>query len=179
MKKILISILAATALIFGLNSCSSMEPQQFASISPRFLPEQYFLGKTKGTGQFWDRSANLRLNFTVDLDGSWDGKTLILKEILKYDSGEITNRTYEIIKVSDHLYEVRCPDLDGIGKIESYGNTLKWSYYLKQKIGERIITLYFDDWMFLQSGGIVLNRAFGQKWGFAIGEVFMSIQKES
>ena len=154
-----------------------MKPQQFSEGSPRFIPEQYFLGKTKGTGQFWDRFSNLKLNFTAELEGSWDGKILSLKEILRYDSGEVVNRVYEITKINDNLYEIRCPDLDGVGKIESYGNTLKWSYYLKQKIGARLITLYFDDWMFLRDDNIILNRAFGHKWGFDIGEVFMSVQK--
>lgn len=177
MKKIiLLSFLLLTSLL-ALLSCGSMRPEQFSSVEPRFIPEQYFLGQTKGTGQFWDRFADMKLNFTVDLDGSWDGKILKLKEILKYDSGEVFNREYEITKVSENLYEVRSADLVGVGKIESYGNTLKWSYYLNQKIGENLVTLYFDDWMFLREGGIVLNRAFGQKWGFAVGEVFMSVQK--
>ena len=96
---------------------------------------------------------------------------------MRYDSGEVVNRIYEFTKINDNSYELRCPDIEGVGKIESYGNTMKWSYYLKQKIGERLVTLYFDDWMLLRDGGVVLNRAFGQKWGFSIGEVFMSVQK--
>lgn len=178
MKKYLLTAISCLLLVTVLNSCGSMRPEQFTQIEPRFQPEQYFLGKTRGVGQFWDRFANMKLNFVVDLDGTWDGKILTLKEILKYDSGEIVNRIYEITKISENIYELRCPDLDGVGKIESYGNTLKWSYHLKQKIGDRLITLYFDDWMFLREGGLVLNRAFGQKWGFAVGEVFMSVQKQ-
>jgi Protein of unknown function (DUF3833) len=177
MKKLILLFSAVFLTVIALNSCGGMQPQQFSNVEPRFIPEQYFAGKTKGTGQFWDRFNDLKLNFVVELDGSWDGKILKLTEVLRYDSGETFNRIYEITKINDNLYEVRSADLEGVGKIESFGNTLKWSYYLKQKIGARIITLYFNDWMFLRDGGIVLNRAFGQKWGFSVGEVFMSVQK--
>src|SRR6187402_1115288 len=107
MKKLLLLFLIILVVFSSLNSCGSMKVQQFTDVEPRFIPEQYFLGKTKGTGQFWDRFSDLQLNFTVDLDGTWDGKILSLKEVLRYDSGEVVNRAYEITKINDNLYELR------------------------------------------------------------------------
>ena len=37
----------------------------------------------------------------------------------------------------------------------------------------------FDDWMFLQEDGVVLNRAYASKFGIGLGEIFMSVQKLS
>lgn len=154
-----------------------MKIQSFGDKKPEFIPETFFAGKTLGTGQFWDRFQKLSLSFSVELDGKWDGKILTLDEILRYDSGEVFNRQYIIEKIDQHLYTLKSSDLAEEGTIEAYGNSLKWTYYLNQKIGDSIVKLYFDDWMFLQPNGIVLNRAFAQKFGFGVGEVIMSIQK--
>ncbi|MBM3480321.1 MAG: DUF3833 domain-containing protein, partial [Alphaproteobacteria bacterium] len=35
----------------------------------------------------------------------------------------------------------------------------------------------FDDWMFLQPGGVMLNRARVSKFGIAIGEVTLSFSR--
>jgi hypothetical protein len=35
----------------------------------------------------------------------------------------------------------------------------------------------FDDWMFLQPDGILMNRARVTKWGIAIGEVTLMFQR--
>ena len=65
----------------------------------------------------------------------------------------------------------------GKAKIEAYGNVLRWKYNLRQKIGDREWVLRFDDWMFLQPDGVILNRATAYKWGIEVGEVFMVIRK--
>ncbi len=36
----------------------------------------------------------------------------------------------------------------------------------------------FDDWMFLQPGGVVINRARVSKWGIDIGEVTLFFSKD-
>lgn len=174
---LIIFILSLSVISLITSSCSNMKVQSFADKKPEFIPELFFIGKTTGTGQFWDRFNKLSLSFSVELDGKWDGKFLILDEILRYDSGETFNRQYKIEKIDRHLYTVESVDLAEKGTIEAYGNTLKWTYTLKQKIGDRTINLNFNDWMFLQPNGIVLNRAFAEKFRLGVGEVIMSIQK--
>lgn len=156
-----------------------MNVKDFASITPTLSFEQFFSGRTEGQGMFFDRFGSAKVRFTVDLNGAWDGRVLTLRENLKYDNGEKLARTYTITKVDPHSYEVEAADLVGKGKIEVYGNTAKWSYYLRQDIGGRVMTLYFDDWMHLQEGGMILNRAYAQKWGIELGEVFMAVRKVS
>ena len=45
------------------------------------------------------------------------------------------------------------------------------------KIGERTLRVHFNDWMFLQSSGVMVNRARVSKFGIAIGEVTLFFQK--
>jgi hypothetical protein len=123
----------------------------------------------------------LKTSFVVDLEGTWDGsKVLLLKESLVYEDGTKTVRTFTITKQSEGRYSIEMPELDGPGTMEAQGNCLRWAYRLRQDVGGgRILTLTFDDWMFLQKDEIVLNRAFASKFGIAVGEVFMSVHKVS
>jgi hypothetical protein len=36
----------------------------------------------------------------------------------------------------------------------------------------------FDDWMYLQADGVLLNRAKMSKFGFTLGEVTIAFQKK-
>lgn len=154
-----------------------MKPQSFEETTPRFILENYFSGHTRGYGMFYDRFGHVQLNFTADLEGKWESGVLTLNETLKYEDGREFHRTYKITKVNENLYNVECPDLIGKATIESYGNTLKWTYNLRQLIGSSYWVLSFDDWMFLKDDGVVLNRAYAKKFGVRIGEVFISIRK--
>lgn len=160
-----------------LASCSSTEILDFKETSPRFLMEEFFLGKTVGQGMFYDRFGNLAVTFSVELNGTWDGKNLTLDEVLSYDTGETLQRTYQIEKIDEHHYIAHTADVDGVVDIAAYGNALEWRYRLRQKIGDSVWTLSFDDWMFLRDDGTVLNRAVASKWGFEVGQVFMAIRK--
>jgi hypothetical protein len=178
--QIALMVLCLIAIAFT-SACSTMKPQDFADQSPILKPEQYFVGETKGHGVFYDRFRNLKTRFIVSLSGAWDGtKVLSLKERLSYQDGTKTERTFTITKQNEHLYEVTMADLVGPGTIEVFGNCMRWSYRLNQDVGGgRIVTLTFDDWMFLQEDGVVLNRAYASKFGIGLGEVFMSVQKLS
>ena len=181
MKLLSVLFLSLVVLLAG---CSvfvpGMKPEDFKDKALKLVPEEYFSGPTRGHGVFFNRFRNLKTSFIVDLVGSWDGnKILSLKESLRYEDGTKSDRTFTITKLSDHEYSVEMADLDGPGKIEVFGNCMRWSYRLRQDVGGgKIVTLTFDDWMFLQEDGVILNRAYASKFGIDLGEVFMSVRKQ-
>jgi hypothetical protein len=142
------------------------------------LPEEFFEGQLRGHGLFLDRFGQLRRTFVIDLKGTRQGDNVTLEEHLQYDDGEEIYRTYTITKTSDNHYIATADSgLVGDAKIASYGNTLNWRYKYRQEVGGREWILSFDDWMFRQSDDLVLNWARVTKWGFRVGELFMSISK--
>jgi hypothetical protein len=156
-----------------------MRPSDFAENPIKLIPEEYFSGDVEGVGVFYDRFGDIRTSFVVSLKGHWqpDTKVLTLKEDLVYENNEKLFREYKITKVNDNHYIVETEDFDAPGKIEVYGNTMRWKYGLNQQIKDSKILLYFNDWMHLQPNGVILNRASASKFGILIGEVFMSIRK--
>jgi Protein of unknown function (DUF3833) len=161
-----------------LTGCSGMKPEDFADREPRFRPEDYFAGKTRAWGIFQDRFGTVRRQFTVDIDGSWDGETLTLVENFLYDDGETEQRTWRVVKTGEHSYEGTADGVIGKARGESYGNVLNWQYRFALKVGDSTWNVSFDDWMFLQDDGVMINRATVTKLGIELGEITIAFRKE-
>jgi hypothetical protein len=168
--------MALTALSI-LNSCTSMKPSDFASSAPELVIEEYFAGETQAWGLFEDRFGRLRRQFTVDITGEWDGELLVLDERFRFSDGETDRRVWKITKTGPHSYEGRAGDVIGVAQGEAYGNALNWRYDMDLKVGDSTLRVHFNDWMFLQPSGVLLNRARVTKFGFDIGEVTLAFMK--
>lgn len=175
-RRILYKAILATCFT-SLTACSSMNIKNFESEKLSFKIEDYFQGKSEGTGVFFDRFGDLQRRFIVVLDTKTEGDITTMSEVLTYSDGEVNKRIFTITKKSEHLYEVTADGVVGTGTIESYGNALKWSYVLAQPIKGSIWHLTFDDWMFLQENNVVINKASAYKWGIHVGDVIMSLKK--
>ncbi len=170
-------ILMMSGFLF-LNGCTGMKPSDFTSHQPAFVLESYFSGKTRAWGIFEDRFGTVRRQFVVDIDGRWDGEELTLDESFVFDDGERSTRQWRIRKTADDRYEGRADDVIGTATGVSSGNALNWSYVLNLKTGDdSTLRVRFDDWMFLQPGGVMLNRARMSKFGFELGQVTIAFQK--
>lgn len=162
---------ALIALTLCLAGCSAMKPDDFAKGEPPLTLEQYFTGHTKAWGLFEDRFGTVKRQFTVDIDGDWNGDTLTLNEHFVYNDGEKEERVWTIRKLGPDRYEGRAGDVIGTALGQSAGNALNWRYTLNLKVGDGHTHVDFDDWMFLQPGGVMINRAHVSKWGVEVGSV--------
>ena len=169
--------LAWLALTLILTGCGSMKPEDFAGREPRLLLEEYFAGTTRAHGLFVDRFGDLRRQFVVDIEGTWDGETLTLVEDFFYDDGETEQRIWRIRKTGPHSYEGRADDVIGPASGKAYGNALNWRYQLALKVGGSTWNVTFDDWMFLQDDDVIINRAEVTKFGFKLGDVTIVFSK--
>jgi hypothetical protein len=154
-----------------------MKPEDFAGRKPALMIEEYFAGRTKAWGMFQDRFGRLRRQFEVEIDGTWDGETLTLVEDFVYDDGETEQRIWRIKKLGPHAYEGRAEGVIGVAEGMAYGNALNWRYDMDLKVGEGTWRVHFNDWMFLQPNGVLINRARVTKFGLEIGEVTLFFMK--
>ena len=163
-------------LIGFLVGCSSVGVDYYKLQTPAFVPEEHFVGVHRGQGVFMDRWGKVRKRFTVDLIGERTAVGFILREDLKYTDGETLKRVYNVTKIGEGRYRAEAEGLVRSAEISVAGNAMRWEYQLVQKIDGSDWTLSFDDWMFLEEDGVVLNRAVVTKWGVVLGEVVMSLR---
>lgn len=164
--------------ILLLSGCTGMEISDFRNTEPRLVLEQYFAGKTRAWGIFEDRFGTLRRQFTVDITGRFDGRELVLDERFQYRDGEQDRRVWTIAKTSEHTYEGRADDVVGVATGKANGNALNWRYDMDLKVGDGSWRVHFNDWMFLQPSGVLINRARVSKFGIEIGTVTLAFMKD-
>ncbi len=170
-------IIALIVLIL-LTGCSAVDIKQYDSNTPKLDLFSYFIGETKGYGIVQDRKGTLTRQFTVDITGTIqaDG-SLSLYEKFDWSDGEKSTRTWIISKKSDHLYSGTAEDVASPADGIAYGNVLNWQYLLNLKVDDSTWKIKFDDWMFLVTDQVLLNKAKMSKFGLTVGEVTIVFQK--
>ncbi len=161
-----------------LSGCAAIDISQYAGNRPVFDLFDYFTGKTYGWGIVQDRKGRLLRQFEVTIEGSIDDSgNLVLDEDFLFSDGEKQKRIWTISKLNQSSYIGRAGDVIGEADGRSAGNVLNWKYDLTLNDDGSTWEIRFDDWMFLQSDGILLNRAEMSKFGFRVGEVTIVFQK--
>jgi hypothetical protein len=183
MNKIISLLFVAFASLF-LASCASTKISQFEGKQPALVLEDYFAGRTQATGVFEDRFGKLRRQFVVEIEGRVEGNNLILDERFTYDDGEKQQRIWTLTRTSPTTYEGRASDVPGVAKGVLTGNAFNFKYDVDLKVGTKkdgtpkTWRVKFDDWMFLQPNGVVINRAYVSRFGFDIGSVTIAFNRK-
>ena len=178
-KKIILPFLLI--IIFSFNtSCSTnnMKPQDFKNKEPRLIIEEYLSGNVKAWGVLQDRSGKVTRQFKADLNGKWDGNTLILDELFNWSDGEKQTRKWTIKKIDDHNYEGTASDVVGKAIGYSYGPAFKFEYVLLVPVKGKNIKITFDDWIFMQDERVAINRATMTKFGIKVAELTVMFVKD-
>ena len=167
--------------IFLITSCSNnsaMKPEDFKNKEPRLVIEEYMTGNVKAWGVLQNRSGKVTRQFSADLNGTWDGKQLILKEKFNWDDGEVQDREWIINKIDEHNYEGTAGDVVGKAKGFSYGPAFKFEYVLLVPVKGKEMKITFDDWIFKQDDRVAINRATMTKFGFKVAELTVVFVKD-
>ena len=174
MKKFIVLFL----LILITGCANKMKPTDFKDQKPRLIIENYLSGNVKAWGVLQNRSGKVTRQFKADLNGNWDGNTLILDELFYWNDGEKQTRKWTIKKIDDHNYEGTAADVVGKAKGYSYGPAFKFEYVLLVPIKGKNIKITFDDWIFKQDEKIAINRATMKKFGFKVAELTVMFEKK-
>lgn len=166
------------AIVLFLTGCSSMQISDFQGSKPPLRLEQYFEGRTWAWGVFEDRFGKLRRQFTVEIDGQWDGRQLRLDEYFEYRDGETDRRIWLITPDGEDRYIGEADDIIGNAEGRLAGNALQWQYEMLLPVDDSTWKVKFDDRMYLQPGGVLVNRAYVSRWGVEIGTVSIFFSKQ-
>jgi len=165
-------LLLMTLFLVLLTGCSAVDIQRYEANTPKLDLHNYFEGRTKGWGIVQDRKGIVTRQFKVDIVGSVgsDG-SLTLAEKFDWSDGEQSERTWVISKDGEHKLTGVADDVSGRAQGEAYGNVLNWQYYLDIEVDGTSWNIKLDDWLFLLSDELLLNKASMYKFGLKVGEV--------
>jgi len=168
---------AAVSTVVGLSGCASPSIEQYAQEKPVLDLQQYFNGTLDAYGVFTDRSGAVVKRFTVVMKCSWQGDDGVLDEDFVYSDGTLQKRVWRLKKLGQGRFSGRADDVVGEAQGESRGNAFHWTYTLSLPVDGRVFDVQFDDWMYLMTDQVMLNKATMSKFGVRLGEVTLSFTK--
>ena len=170
-----IAAAATSALLLG--GCASQQIESYAAEKPVLDLQQYFNGTLDAYGVFTDRSGTVVKRFTVVMKCSWQGDQGVLDEDFTYADGSTQKRIWRLTRLADGRFTGRADDVVGEAQGESRGNAFHWTYTLSLPVDGKVYEVQFDDWMYLMSDKVMLNKATMRKFGVRLGEVTLSFAK--
>jgi hypothetical protein len=178
---IAVQVLLAVLVMTGLFACSSPTVMQYANEKPTLDLSEYFNGTIDAYGIFTDRSGEVQKRFTVLLVAQWkvvDGKKVgTLDESFEYSDGTKQKRIWTLTETAPGKFIGRADDVVGDALGESAGNALNWAYTLALPVDGTIYHVQFNDWMYLVTPKVMINKAKMSKFGIDLGEVTLSFYK--
>ena len=176
-RRLLLSGAAAGALALG--GCAANNIDAYTAQKPELDLRSYFNGTLDAYGIFTDRSGQVVKRFTVLMQCTWQGDDGVLDEAFSYADGTTQRRVWRIKKLPDGRYTGQADDVVGVAQGQARGNALNWTYTLALPVDGRVYHVQFDDWMYLMSSGVMLNKASMRKFGVFLGEVTLSFVRRA
>lgn len=170
----------AILMVLGLSACTGKPALEDKKLSKaEFNLEEFFDGHVTAYGQFQDVFGTVRRRFVVEIDGSWDGNTLVLDENFVYADGTTERRVWTLRKTGAQTWAGTAPGVIGSATGEERGDTFNWTYQIDLPVPDGTLRVNFDDWMWQLSETRVLNKAYMKRFGVDIGEVTITFEKQS
>lgn len=177
MKRRLLLSAATAASALALGGCSTQRIDQYSQEKPVLDLQQYFNGVLDAYGVFTDRSGTVVKRFTVVMRCSWQGDEGVLDEDFSYSDGTTQKRIWRLKKLPDGRYTGTANDVVGTAQGQARGNAFYWTYTLSLPVDGSVYEVKFDDWMYLMTDTVMLNKATMRKFGVRLGEVTLSFTK--
>ncbi|MDD2881296.1 MAG: DUF3833 domain-containing protein [Rhodoferax sp.] len=176
-KRLFLGAAAASTLTFS--GCASQKIEGYVQETPALDLRSYFNGTLDAYGIFTDRSGQVVKRFTVLMQCSWNGDDGVLDEAFSYSDGTSQRRVWRLKKLPDGHYTGQADDVVGTALGTSRGNALNWRYTLSLPVDGRVFEVQFDDWMYLMTPTVMLNKARMSKFGVYLGEVTLSFTRRA
>ena len=169
--------LAAVAIAAALTGCGSQQINDYAAEKPVLELRDYFNGTLDAYGVFTDRSGKVVKRFTVVMKGTWTGDDGVLDEDFIYSDGTVQKRIWRLKRLANGKYSGVADDVVGIADGQQSGNAFNWTYTMALPVDGKVYEVQFDDWMYLMTDKVMLNKATMSKFGWRLGEVTLSFTK--
>ncbi|MFZ4623034.1 MAG: DUF3833 domain-containing protein [Rhodoferax sp.] len=174
-RRILLSVAAASGVLLG--GCASQTIDSYANEKPALDLRHYFNGTLDAYGVFTDRSGTVVKRFTVLMLCTWNGHEGVLDETFAYSDGSTQKRIWHLTQLSDGRFTGRAEDVVGVAQGQTRGNAFHWTYTLALPVNGKVYEVQFDDWMYLMTETVMLNKAQMRKFGIYLGEVTLAFTK--
>jgi len=170
----MLTLAAAGSTLIG---CTSIQVQDYKDQKPKLNLIEFLTGELEAYGTVSSRSGKVTRHFTCKMIGTFDGRELTLDETFIWSDGEKQKRVWKLRPVGENKFVGTAGDVVGEAKGETSGNAFRFQYVLQVPVDGKIYDINVDDWMYLVSENVIINKSTLYKFGLRVGEVNLSIIK--
>lgn len=167
-----------TGFLCFLTGCSGPAPKEYINKTPVLKINKYFDGTVKAWGMLQNRSGKVERRFEVTMKGKWEGNHGTIEEDFVFDDNQKQTRTWNVTIQDDHHFTAKATDSVGEAQGEQYGNVLRMQYTLRVPYKSSTLDVQLDDWMYLLNDRTLLNISKMQKFGFDVGTITITFEKQ-
>lgn len=170
-------VISLTLLTMTLCSCATRPPMPAGPIDTFNLTRD-LSGKTVGTGNFSAINGTSR-DFVAYIEGSWDGKAMTLVEDFEYADGVKERKTWVLTQLPNGEFSGVREDVVGTARGYQDGDAFRLEYTMAipNDDGSPGRKVKFRDVLVKQSDGVIRNDATVGLWGFRVGTVNLTINR--
>jgi hypothetical protein len=169
---------AVVAVVMPMTIAQSFAADTSVAVKPTMHLEKALPQITRATGSFAAINGTKR-SFTVDLNTTWDGRTLTMVEDFAFDDGERDRKTWRFTKTGENTYQGTREDVIGETTLTVKGRRATFSYNVYLDPANKANKVRFADTLVLQDDGSVLNTAIVWKYGLPVAKVVVNFEKPS
>lgn len=178
-RKLLLGSVGTVVGAAALSGCASPSVDDYANERPLLDLRQYFNGTIDAWGVFTDRNGKVVKRFTVVMNCQWQGDSGVLDEDFVYSDGTRDKRIWRLQHLGNGTYSGTAGDVVGTAQGQTRGNSFRWGYTLALPVDGQVWHVQMDDWMYLMTPQVMLNKARMTKWGIHLGDVTLSFQRRA
>jgi hypothetical protein len=160
----------------ALAGCASRP--DFAAAPPvkTLVLEEALVGRIVADGALTTLTGD-ETKFTVQIDGSWDGRVLTLVEDFVFADGSKDRKTWRLTKTAPGRFTGTREDVIGEATAYQDGPGVRLEYQINMDTPVGKLDLTFQDLLYLQPDGSVRNLAIVSKWGLRVARVDLTMRK--
>lgn len=178
-RMLLATGIASTVGAASLSGCASPTVDDYAAEKPVLDLKTYFNGMIDAWGVFTDRNGKVVKRFTVEMKCAWNGKQGTLDEDFVYSDGTKEKRIWQMTDLGNGAYTGTAGDVVGVAKGQARGNAFNWRYTLALPVEGTVLNVEMDDWMYLMTDRVMLNKTRMTKLGIHLGDVTLSFTRRA
>ena len=167
------------AAVFAL-ACAGCAAQPAPRADAQQAPlriERFLAGRTLADGVFRNTLTGGERGLTAVLNGTWNGRTLVLREDVRFADGARDRKTWRLTRNRDGSWTGTREDVIGTATGREEGGAFYLSYDASLASQGADLVVHFEDVLMLTGPRTVLNRAVVSKFGLRVGEVTLNIRR--
>lgn len=151
-------------------------PEHYRDDTPVFDLRRHLNGKMSCDGVVYGPLGRVVSRFSADFETSWDARSGVMREVFRYDSGEMQTRAWFLELAEDGGITATADDVIGTGQGWQSGPTVQLSYRMKldEDAGGHVLDVV--DWMYLTPDGTIMNRSQFRKYGIKVAELIATMR---